>query len=59
VADPPVTKAKPKAPAQPSEEDTADALPEDVVMPDRREPGSKPKPRNGAARRKGKHGRPR
>jgi SecD/SecF fusion protein len=59
VADPPVTKAKPKAPVKPSEEDTADALPEDVVMPDRREPGSKPKPRNGAARRKGKHGRPR
>jgi SecD/SecF fusion protein len=55
VADPPVTKAQPK-PAPPKD-DSADASPEDVVMPDRRDP--KPKPRGAAARRKGKHGRPR
>jgi SecD/SecF fusion protein len=55
VADPPVTKPEPK-PAPP-QDDSADALPEDVVMPDRRDP--KPKPRGTASRRKGKHGRPR
>jgi hypothetical protein len=56
VADPavPLTKKAPK-PAPP-QDDSADALPEDVVMPDRRD---KPKPRGPAARRKGKHGRPR
>jgi len=60
VADPPVAKPKPKqAPPAPAPGDSADALPEDVVMPDRRDPGSKPKPRSAAARRKGKHGRPR
>jgi SecD/SecF fusion protein len=62
VADPPVAKpkAKPKqAPPAPAPDDSADALPEDVVMPDRQDPGSKPKPRSAAARRKGKHGRPR
>ncbi len=59
VADPPRAKPKPKpkpAPAPPKD-DSADALPEDVVMPDRPDP--KPKPRSAAARRKGKHGRPR
>jgi SecD/SecF fusion protein len=50
VADPPVPKPQ---------DDSADALPEDVVMPDRRDPGTKPKSRGAAARRKGKHGRPR
>jgi SecD/SecF fusion protein len=62
VADPPVPKTKPApAPAPPKQEPDpdADALPEDVVMPNRREPGSKSKPRSAAARRKGKHGRPR
>jgi SecD/SecF fusion protein len=55
VADPPVTKPKPAPP----KDDSADALPEDVVMPDRRQSAPKPKSRGGAARRKGKHGRPR
>ena len=62
VADPPVTKATPKpkaAPPAPAPDDAADALPEDVVMPDRPAASSKPKPRSAAARRKGKHGRPR
>jgi SecD/SecF fusion protein len=62
VADPPATKATPKpkpAPPAPAPDDSADALPEDVVMPDRADAGSKPKPRSAAARRKGKHGRPR
>jgi SecD/SecF fusion protein len=60
VADPPQAKpAPPEAKPAPTQDDTADALPEDVVMPDRRDPGAKPKPRGAAARRKGKHGRPR
>ncbi len=60
VADPPIAKPKPAAPAPKAEDDGADASPDDVVMPDRREPGAaKPKPRGAAARRKGKHGRPR
>jgi hypothetical protein len=60
VADPPVAKPAPKqAPPAPAPDDSADALPEDVVMPDRRDPGSKSKSRSAAARRKGKHGRPR
>jgi SecD/SecF fusion protein len=60
VADPPVPKVKPKpAPPAPEEDPSADALPEDVVMPDRPDAGTKPKPRSAAARRKGKHGRPR
>jgi len=54
VAEPP-PRAKP-VPKAPAPDDSADALPEDVVMPDRRGPGSKPNSR-GAARRKGKHGR--
>jgi SecD/SecF fusion protein len=62
VADPPVPKTKPKpappAPA-PEQDPSADALPEDVVMPDRPDAGTKPKTRSAAARRKGKHGRPR
>jgi len=64
VADPPVPKtsskpAAPKTKPAPPEDDGADALPEDVVMPDRPDPGAaKPKSR-AAARRKGKHGRPR
>jgi SecD/SecF fusion protein len=62
VADPPVPKAGVK-PAVPKtkppvpKDDGADALPEDVVMPDRRDPKSKP--RGAASRRKSKHGRPR
>jgi SecD/SecF fusion protein len=60
VAEPPPAPPQAKPKPAPPRDDTADALPEDVVMPDRREPGAKPKPRNGAAaRRKGKHGRPR
>ena len=52
-------RIKPKPVTKPPQDPSADALPEDVVMPDRREPGTKPKPGGGAARRKGKHGRPR
>jgi SecD/SecF fusion protein len=60
VADPPVPRTQPKPkPAPPEEDPAADALPEDVVMPDRRDPGAKPKTRSTASRRKGKHGRPR
>jgi SecD/SecF fusion protein len=64
VADPPVPKANakpapPKPTPTPPKDDGADALPEDVVMPDRPDAGSKPKPRGAASRRKGKHGRPR
>jgi SecD/SecF fusion protein len=60
-ADPPAARTQPKPkPAPPEEDPAADALPEDVVMPDRREPGAaKPKPRSTGSRRKGKHGRPR
>jgi SecD/SecF fusion protein len=56
VADPPKPRTK-AAPPPSAVDPSADALPEDVVMPDRRE--SKPKPRGNASRRKGKHGRPR
>jgi SecD/SecF fusion protein len=58
VADPPpkLTKPAPKPAPAPPRDDGADALPEDVVMPDRRDP-VKPKSRGAAARRKGKHGR--
>ncbi|MEA2148270.1 MAG: SecD/SecF fusion protein, partial [Solirubrobacteraceae bacterium] len=60
VADPPVPRTKPRpAPPAPEQDPAADALPEDVVMPDRPEAGAKPKTRSAAARRKGKHGRPR
>ncbi len=63
VAAKPKPKPKPKAvvPPEPREVDpSADALPEDVVMPDRPDGGvgSKPK-RSAAAKRRGKHGRPR
>jgi SecD/SecF fusion protein len=60
VADPPTprTQAEPK-PAPPEDDPAADALPEDVVMPDRPDPRAKPKTRSTASRRKGKHGRPR
>jgi len=58
VADPPAPKTKP-APPPPQEDPSADALPEDVVMPDRPDVSAKRKPRAGASRRKGKHGRPR
>jgi len=59
VADPPAprTRPKPKPAAPPEEDPAADALPEDVVMPDRHDP--KPKSRSTSTRRKGKHGRPR
>jgi len=56
-------KPKPKAATPPKRtiDPSADALPEDVVMPDRPDGGvggSKPK-RSAAAKRRGKHGRPR
>jgi SecD/SecF fusion protein len=56
VAEPPAPRSKPTPAPQ---DDTADALPEDVVMPDRPDSRAKPKPRSGSSRRKGKHGRPR
>jgi SecD/SecF fusion protein len=60
VADPPAPRTQPKPkPAPPEEDPAADALPEDVVMPDRPDPRAKPKSRSTASRRKGKHGRPR
>ena len=37
---------------------TADALPEDVVMPDRPDGPAKPKRTSAAAKRRRKHGRP-
>jgi SecD/SecF fusion protein len=68
VADRPAPKAKP-APAPPAPEpeapprdEGADALPEDTVMPARPAGGSTPKPKrssSAAAKRRGKHGRPR
>jgi SecD/SecF fusion protein len=69
--DPPVgkggaTATKPKAtpkpkPKPPELDPAADALPEDVVMPDRPDSGAagKPKRTSAAAKRRGKHGRPR
>ncbi|HEY1538795.1 MAG TPA: protein translocase subunit SecD [Solirubrobacteraceae bacterium] len=61
VAEP---KARPKAPPKPQRpkiDPSADALPEDVVMPDRPETATgKPKTRSSAAaKRRSKHGRPR
>ncbi|MEA2218447.1 MAG: SecD/SecF fusion protein [Solirubrobacteraceae bacterium] len=59
------TVAKPKSPPKPAKpkiDPSADALPEDVVMPDRPDGGvgSKPNRRqSAAAKRRGKHGRPR
>jgi SecD/SecF fusion protein len=54
-------RAKPAPkPAAPPRDESADALPEDTVMPARPDGGSAPKPkRTAAAKRKSKHGRPR
>jgi SecD/SecF fusion protein len=55
-------KVTPKPKPKPPELDpAADALPEDVVMPDRPDPGAagKPKRTSAAAKRRSKHGRPR
>jgi SecD/SecF fusion protein len=54
-------RAKPvPKPAAPPRDESADALPEDTVMPARPDGGSAPKPkRTAAAKRKSKHGRPR
>ncbi len=67
VADRPATKPraatpKPKpAPVAPPADDSADALPEDTVMAPRPGGGTAPKPKrtSAAAKRRGKHGRPR
>jgi SecD/SecF fusion protein len=59
VADPPAPRTQPKPAPPPEEDPAADALPEDVVMPNRPDPRAKPKSRSTASRRKGKHGRPR
>ncbi len=59
------TATKPKAaapmpkPKPPEADPSADALPEDVVMPDRPDGPAKPKKQSAAAKRRGKHGRPR
>jgi SecD/SecF fusion protein len=55
-------KAQPKPrPARPKPDPTADALPEDVVMPDRPDGPARGKPKrsSAAAKRRAKHGRPR
>jgi SecD/SecF fusion protein len=54
-------RAKPAPkPAAPPRDESADALPEDTVMPARPDGASAPKPkRTAAAKRKSKHGRPR
>ncbi|MEA2224486.1 MAG: SecD/SecF fusion protein [Solirubrobacteraceae bacterium] len=55
----PAAKPAPK-PAAPPRDEGADALPEDTVMPARPDGGSAPKSkRTAAAKRRGKHGRPR
>jgi SecD/SecF fusion protein len=66
VADRPARKAKPAAPEPapkpaPPADDAADALPEDTVLPPRADGDSAPKPKrtSAAAKRRGKHGRPR
>jgi SecD/SecF fusion protein len=56
------TKPKPKpaakpAPKRPELDPAADALPEDVVMPDRPDGPAKPKRQSAAAKRRSKHGR--
>ena len=68
---PPKARPKPKPPAEQAErkprppapelDPGADATPEDTTMPDRVEPGLRPKPKGGgsASKRKGKHGRSR
>jgi hypothetical protein len=51
--------ATPKPKPKPKELDpSADALPEDVVMPDRPDGPAKPKRQSAAAKRRRKHGRP-
>ena len=58
VVAPPPAKPKPKPVVK--VDPTADALPEDVVMPDRPDSASPAKPkRSAAAKRRSKHGRPR
>jgi SecD/SecF fusion protein len=61
VADRAKPEAKPAPkPAAPPRDESADALPEDTVMPARPDGGSASKPkRTAAAKRKSKHGRPR
>lgn len=65
VADRAKTKPRPKPAAKPQEpapaaDDSADALPEDTVMPRQSDGGAaKPKRSSAAAKRRGKHGRPR
>ncbi len=64
VADKPKPKAKTAKPAAPPtpRDESADALPEDVRMPPRKDGGAAPKRSKGssaAAKRRGKHGRPR
>ncbi len=58
-----VTATKPKPPAakpkRAEPDPAADALPEDVVMPDRPDSPAKPKRNSAAAKRRSKHGRPR
>ena len=57
------TKPKPKpaasTPKRAEPDPAADALPEDVVMPDRPDGPAKPKRNSAAAKRRSKHGRPR
>jgi SecD/SecF fusion protein len=54
------TRSKPRPPA-PEIDPAADATPEETTMPNRTEPGLRPKPKGGgsASKRKGKHGRSR
>ena len=65
VADRTKAKAKPAAPVAPAapkpRDESADALPEDVVMPPREDEGAaaRRKRASAAAKRRGKHGRPR
>ncbi|MEJ7797706.1 MAG: protein translocase subunit SecD [Solirubrobacteraceae bacterium] len=59
VAEP---RPKPKRPPAPTADPDADALPEDVVMPHRPDPNAAGKAKrstSAAAKRRGKHGRPR
>jgi SecD/SecF fusion protein len=51
--------AEPAEPAAPARDDSADALPEDTVMPPRADSAPKSKRSSAAAKRRGKHGRPR
>jgi SecD/SecF fusion protein len=59
-----VTKPAPPKPARtkpvrPEPDPAADALPEDTVMPNRPDPNANKPKRSAAAKRRGKHGRPR